>query len=436
MTTTRQLLQLFLNSTGVTTDTRQVKEGQLFVALKGDNHDGNQYAAQALEKGAAYAVVDDPNTIASDRYLLVDNGLVALQELAKAFLAHLKQTTGLRVLAICGSNGKTTTKELTARVLGTTFQTFATPGNLNNHIGVPLSILRLTEADQLAVLELGANAPGEIALLSTIADPDAALITNVGKDHLEGFGTVEGVAKANGEVFDYVMAKGGAIFINETEPYLCDLVPGYHNVVTYPKGNGLSFQVLHKGPELNLSVSYDGATHELQTNMVGSYNLANVATALTIGLHYQVPLDAALAAIASYTPANMRSQLVKREANQVLLDAYNANPSSMELALRSLNEMQTDLSKGFFIGDMAELGPDSEQEHKAMGELAATLTNISLIAFVGPKMAVAASACPGSLHFQDKAAAIFWLQTQKLNKHLILLKGSRSSAMEQLLEAL
>lgn len=423
----------FQRSSGICTDTRKLEAGQLFFALKGESFNGNLYAAQALAAGASLAVVDDASVVSSDKYILVPDVLQALQDLARHHLSVLKQA-GLKVLAVCGSNGKTTTKELVSRVLATKYKTFATPGNLNNHIGVPLSILQLTPQHHWAVLELGANAAGEIALLCTMADPDAALITNIGKDHLEGFGTVAGVAAANGEVFDYVKAKGLPLFCNTQEEWVVKLVGQYTPVITYP-GVGDTFTYSAEPSDTFLKVGLEDGT-VVTTGLVGHYNFANVATALAVGQWAGVPLQEAAEAAASYRPTNMRSQIVETGSNTLILDAYNANPSSMVPALENLASMHWNgLPKAFFIGDMAELGPDSEEEHKAIGRLAASL-NIQYKVFVGTRMLAAHAECPGSLHFSTRADAKAWLMNEPLKGHLVLLKGSRSSGMEQLQDAL
>ena len=432
MTDTQALYDLYLRSSGICTDTRKITQGSLFFCLRGANYDANLFAQQALDAGALAVVVDAEHhqeRTSAEGYQVVPDSLEALQQLA----THHRIALGLKVIAVCGSNGKTTTKELLSLVLSTKYNTFATPGNLNNHIGVPLSILQLNLSHEIAVLELGANGPDEIALLCEIARPDAGF-----KDHLEGFGSVDGVARANAELFDYLILHNGQLFCNTQEPEVKVLVSQYGSAFTYP------------GPEDDYTCSLvsadgyikieDAKGRTFGTQLVGAYDFGNVATALAIGHYFGVDPDAAAEAVASYQPGNMRSQIVLGQSqyqNTILLDAYNANPSSMELAIQNFAAMSWQgKSKALFVGDMFELGPDAEAEHAAIGNLVSGLSSIKVPVFVGGLMKSAHEQCPGSYHFETRAAAEAWLQDNPLQDHFVLLKGSRGMAMERLLPAL
>lgn len=428
-----QLYQHFLSSSGVTTDTRKLTAGSIFFALKGANFDGNEFVSQALQADVNIAITDHADNLKldPDRVILVNDVLDTLQQLAR----HHRRALGLKVVAVCGSNGKTTTKELLSLVLATKFKTFATPGNLNNHIGVPLSILQLDATHEVAVLELGANHPGEIKVLCDTAEPDMGFITNVGKDHLEGFGSVEGVARANGELFDFLLAHGGQVFANVKEGLVLELTKPFVNVLTYPTdGTSYPCKLVDSSGYIKVS-DYTGGL--IETRLVGAYNLDNIATALAVGAYLGVDPEAARAAVASYQPANMRSQIVEATRNTILLDAYNANPSSMSLALENLDIMNWyDKPKAFIIGDMFELGPDELAEHVAIGHLASRLQTISIKIFVGNLMKHAADACPNSHWFQSHDQAIAFIKQENLSDHFILLKGSRGMRMEKLQEVL
>lgn len=428
-----QLYQHFISSTGVTTDTRKLKQGSVYFALKGANFDGNAFVDQAIAEGVKLAVTDNPENLSlgHDNVWLVDDTLITLQQLAQ----YHRRQLGLKVVAVCGSNGKTTTKELLALVLATKFKTFATPGNLNNHIGVPLSILQLDKTHEVAVLELGANHAGEIKVLCDIAEPNMGFITNVGKDHLEGFGSVEGVAKANGELFDFLQRTKGQVFANVKEPLVMELTKPFESVLTYPSADtDYPCELVDTAGYIKVC-DYTGGL--IQTKLVGGYNLDNIATALAVGAYLGVDPALARLAVESYQPANMRSQIIEATNNTILLDAYNANPSSMTLALENLDLMSWhNKPKAFIIGDMFELGPDEVEEHRAIGQLANSLTTINLKMFVGKLMKHAAESCAGSYWFPNHSEAISYIKSSNLSNHLVLLKGSRSMKMEQLQEVL
>jgi len=424
----------------VSTDSRQPQPGTLFFALNGPSFRGADFAAQALERGARHAVVDDAALAARDpaRYTHAPDPLAALQALA---LAHRRRFRG-PVLAITGSNGKTTTKELLTGVLAQKYRVLATVGNLNNHIGVPLTLLRLRPQEhELAVVELGANPQGEIGGYCQYAEPTHGLITNIGKAHLEGFGGQEGIAKGKGELFDYLAAHGGTLFVNTADARLPGIAakavaanqagpapvlstyPGpadtYPAVLLAAGANGLRLRL------------WDGI--ETTTTLTGDYNFANLAAAAAVGAYFGVSGPQVAAALAAYEPDNNRSQRVRTaHGNDLVLDAYNANPSSMAAALRSF-AAAPDGPKLVILGDMFELGDEAEAEHRALGELLTELglTNALLI---GPLLRAAAAACPAAHHCPDKAAAAAWLRQHSPRGQQLLLKGSRGMALETLLE--
>lgn len=431
MSQTEHLLNLFLQSSGVNTDTRTIQQGQLFLALKGPNFNGNQFAHRALDAGALHVVLDEPpaTPLPSGSFTLVENGLKALQQLANAY----RKTLPAKVLAIGGSNGKTTTKELVTRVLVTKFKTFATPGNLNNHIGVPLTLLKTPSDTEMLVVEMGANEPGEIAELCEIAEPDFGLITNIGKDHLEGFGTVEGVAAANSELFYYLYKHQGQVFVNTLEPHVMRMASRFQSIISYPKQGDYYHAEYVKDGQFYLSY-LDEHGKLSTTNLVGTYNFANVATALCVGKYFGTNPDATNEAIASYRPANNRSQIVETGRNRVILDAYNANPSSMQAAIENFLSLQTE-KKALFLGDMLEMGHQSQAEHEQIGLLTKN-PDFELVGLVGKDMKYAADKNPKARYFETPAEAKSWLKENKLEGYTLLLKGSRGLKMEQLIEEL
>ncbi|GGE99155.1 UDP-N-acetylmuramoyl-tripeptide--D-alanyl-D-alanine ligase [Hymenobacter cavernae] len=413
----------------VSTDSRQAQDGTLFFALNGPSFRGRDFAPQALEKGARHAVVDDPDLAAADpgRYTYAPDPLVALQQLAQY---HRRQLT-IPVLAITGSNGKTTTKELVNSVLSQRYRVQYTRGNLNNHIGVPLTLLSIRpDEHELAIVEMGANHQGEIALLSSLAEPTHGLITNIGKAHLEGFGGEEGVAKGKAELFQFLAAHDGTAFINTTDPKLPTLGAPVPRQVTYPNlGDTYPATLLNAAPRIVLRL-FDGTVAEAQ--ITGDYNFPNLAAAAAVGTHFGVSTAAIATALGAYEPTNNRSQLVETARNRVILDAYNANPSSMAAALRSFAARPTDAQgKVVILGDMFELGPESSREHADLGRLLAELP-IDTVLLVGEEMQNAA-ATSAALYFATKAEAAQWLEIQNLHDQLILIKGSRGMGLETLL---
>jgi UDP-N-acetylmuramoyl-tripeptide--D-alanyl-D-alanine ligase len=352
-----KLYKLFVQHPAVCTDSRNIIKNSIFFALKGDHFDGNHFALQALEQGAAYAVVDDPALPPHPRLILTDDTLKALQDLACMHRKKLK----IPLLAITGTNGKTTTKELAAQVLSTKYKVGVTCGNLNNHIGVPLTLLRMNAATQIGIVEMGASHPGEIAQLCRIALPDYGVVTNVGKAHLQGFGSLEGVRKAKGELYDYLAKNRGVIFYNIDNPLLCSMAKEHQGKQLIPYGGGratiLPTDEAH--PFLRLAVK---GFPEISTHLVGSYNTDNVLAALAIGNTFGVPPHAAATAINNYIPSNNRSQLLQTAQHTVIIDTYNANPSSMAAAINNFAALHYP-NKCAILGDMLELGADSAAEH-------------------------------------------------------------------------
>lgn len=435
MTSTPDLYFRFLECTGVSTDTRQITPSCLFVALKGDQFNGNQFALQALASGARYAVVDEAGIAAQhpDQCLLVPNGLTALQDLAR----HHRQTLTIPVLGLTGSNGKTTTKELIAGVLSKQFNTYATHGNLNNHIGVALTLLSLNETHELAVVEMGANHQQEIALLCSIAQPTHGLITNVGKAHLEGFGGMAGVRKGKGELYDYLAQTAGTVFINSRDQTLTAMYRERLKTLRPempPVGNGFAEVIFYPGEPVELVqespvVVYRTADGQaVTTHLPGRYNFENMLAALAVGHYFGVSDAESHHAIAHYNPTNNRSQVVTRGTNTILLDAYNANPSSMAAAVQQFTR-QAARRKMVILGDMYELGPESVAEHAALGKLVAE-GRFDLVLLAGQDMKWALGALPNAYYFPDKFSLHNWLIDHPQTDTHILVKGSRGMKLE------
>ena len=419
----------------VSTDSRQPQPGTLFFALNGPSFRGADFAPQALAKGAAYAVVDDVALAATDptRYTFAPDPLAALQALAR----HHRRQFAIPVLAITGSNGKTTTKELLTAVLAQQFHVLATIGNLNNHIGVPLTLLRLRAGEHdFAVIEMGANHRGEIAAYCQWAEPTHGLITNIGKAHLEGFGGAEGVALGKGELFDYLTRTGGTAFVNTLDPRLPSLAAQVPTTLTYPRVmDNYPATLLSADPAVALRLG-DGT--ELVAQLTGDYNFPNLAAAAAVGQYFGVSTDKIAAALARYNPQNNRSQLLRTPAgNDLILDAYNANPSSMAAALRSFaaRPAAAGQTKLVVLGDMFELGEASAAEHRQLGQLLAQLP-LPQGLLIGPEMAEAATAAGHFQHFATKAAAAEWLRANPVRGQQVLVKGSRGMALETLVELL
>jgi UDP-N-acetylmuramoyl-tripeptide--D-alanyl-D-alanine ligase len=423
-----KIYSCFLRSAGITTDTRKIAKGQMFLALKGPNFNGNAFAAQALEMGAAFVVLDEKPDFEDPRIVFVQDGLKALQDLGH----HHRQVWGKPLIAVCGSNGKTTTKELIFCALSSEKKVFSTPGNLNNHIGVPLSLLQIKDEHEMAVIEMGANHPDEIAELCEIAQPDSGLITNIGKDHLEGFGSIENTAQANGELFDFLEKNGGIAFINSADEWNRILAQKVSRKFTFPGAkDDFEVKLLPSGFFLSLQVP---GFEVKQTKLMGLYNFHNLATALAVAQYYGINMEKALDAVCAYSPSNNRSQLIEKESNIIISDAYNANPSSVLAALENLLSLPNS-GKWAFLGDMLELGADSEKEHGLLGSWAAEHSEIQFVV-VGPEMRAFAQACPSAHYFESKEAFEAFLSQSKIKDSVILLKGSRGMKMETALSYL
>lgn len=430
-----QLYSIFLQYPVVSTDTRQLPPGCIFFGLKGDSFDGNRFAAQALENGAAYAVIDDPQYATDERLVLVPDVLKALQQLATYHRLRFE----IPVIAIGGSNGKTTTKELISNVLVNHYPCHFTKGNLNNHIGVPLTLLSMPADTEVAVIEMGTNQPGDIEQLCAIARPTHGLLTNIGKEHLEGFGSLEGVKKAEAELFDYLAGHSGTIFLNLSEEHLPEMAERNLRRVEYressvlnPNNNSIEIQLLQDMPFVEAAfLSEEDVRVEVRTHLFGRHNFNNVMTAIALGIYFKVPAATIKSALESYRPSNNRSQIVSYGSNTVLLDAYNANPSSMEPALKSLQAMPAE-RKVAILGDMLELGDQSRKEHDAILELAAGM-GLDHLVLVGKEFGETPFRKFGALHFADNTAAKTWLEDQNLQNALILIKGSRGIRLEKVI---
>jgi UDP-N-acetylmuramoyl-tripeptide--D-alanyl-D-alanine ligase len=414
------LYQIYLQHPHIQTDTRKIQPGELFFALKGDNFNGNAFAEQALSAGAAYAIVDEPVNSSDTRILHTDDVLSTLQTLAR----HHRQQLNIPFIAITGSNGKTTTKELVHAVLSSQYITYTTSGNFNNHIGIPLTLLKVRADAQMAVIEMGANHQREIAGYCTYALPTHGLITNCGKAHLEGFGGVEGVRKGKGELYDHLRATGGTAFVMWDYDYLREMSNGIKAIIRYGTADAdIIGHLLQSEPFLQVQL---GDATVLQTQLVGAYNLPNVLAAIAIGHHFNVPVEKMVQAIESYSPSNSRSQLVESGSNKIILDAYNANPSSMKLAIENFAAIKAD-KKILMLGAMAELGEESLDEHRAL---------VSLIEQYSWEKVVLVGGDFGKLshpylYFDHSSAAQAWYREQGFDHCYILVKGSRSMQMEK-----
>ena len=423
-----ELYELFLHHEKITTDSRHCPANSLFFALKGERFDGNQYAAKALEAGAAYAIIDNPEYLSGDRMILVDNVLDCLQQLAHRH----RKALGIPVIGITGTNGKTTTKELLASVLATKFNVLATEGNLNNQIGVPLTLLRMNPDHEIAVVEMGASHPGDIDELVHIVAPNYGLITNVGCAHLEGFGSFEGVLHTKGELYDYLRHTIGKIFINQENKDLMGIAHGLEQI-TYGQHEG-AFAVGHvveSNPFLTFDWKQQGKIHVVETHLVGAYNIDNVLAAVAVGRYFKIPAERISRAIAAYEPTNNRSQYKKTERNDLIIDAYNANPTSMKAALDNFASLPVH-PKAVVLGDMLELGKTSDELHSGIvRQLQAEA--FDKVYLCGQHFARTADSFPSFTTTEELIAA---LRQDKLEGYHILIKGSHSMGLETVVELL
>lgn len=420
------LHQRFLKHPGVSTDSRNIPEDGMFFALKGPTFNGNAFAADALEKGAAYAVVDDPKVVSGKRTILVPDVLKCLQELATFHRHYCKA----RIVALTGSNGKTTTKELIASVLSKKFRTVATKGNLNNHIGVPLTLLRLRADTEMAVVEMGANHQGEIAFLCSLAQPDFGYITNFGKAHLEGFGGFEGVIRGKSEMYAYLKAAGKTIFMNADDPIQRDLLGSYIHKVGFSTENPQYFRIANLGARPFVELEADGV--RMATRLIGAYNFPNCAAATLMGKYFNVPLPLIREALEAYEPENNRSQIIQRDGLRIILDAYNANPTSMTAALTQLEQLDAP-RKIAILGDMFELGEAAAAEHLAIGQLALS-KGFDQVVLVGENFHAGGLPTDRFRNFDELSA---YLASNSLQgPATVLIKGSRGMALERVLKLL
>jgi UDP-N-acetylmuramoyl-tripeptide--D-alanyl-D-alanine ligase len=417
-----ELYEIFKQYPSVQTDTRKLKKGDLFFALRGPNFNANAFAETALDNGAVYAIIDDAAYNTRAGMILVDDVLATLQQLA---LYHRNQFT-IPFIGITGSNGKTTTKELIHAVLCTTFKTYTTEGNLNNHIGVPLTILRIKDDAEMAVIEMGANHIGEIASYCEYARPDYGLITNVGKAHLEGFGGYEGVKKGKGELYDHLRTNAGTAFVMWDYEYLREMSAGIKKVIKYGTRDAeITGQVIESEPFLQVAVQ----GHVVKTQLVGAYNLPNVLAAFAVGKYFGVDEKKIVDALQAYAPSNSRSQLIEKDGNRIILDAYNANPSSMRAAIENFHKIGGG-DKVLVLGAMAELGDESLHEHREMVKLIEKYPwkDVALVGGDFLKIDTPFKT------FGDAAEAANWLRSSGFKNVYLLIKGSRSMRMERVLE--
>ena len=425
-----KLYQLFRKHPAVTTDSRNIPDQSLFFALKGDNFNGNRFADEALTRGAAFAVIDEPEFATTDRMILVDDVLRCLQQLASYHRAQLK----LPILAITGTNGKTTTKELLAAVLSKKFKIHFTQGNLNNHIGVPLTILSFTPKTEIGIIEMGANHPGDIKLLCEIADPDFGIVTNIGKAHLEGFGSFEGIIKTKSEMYDYLRKKDGKCFINADNPLLIKQAKDVEQI-NYGKSTDyfMTGELATADYHLVVKALFPKGWLYLKSKLIGDYNFENVMAAACVGKYFEVDPLLIQQALDEYTPTNNRSQLIRNEKNTIIMDAYNANPTSMMMALSNFAGIKNE-HKCLILGDMLELGEVSETEHQKIADYieSQTFTDVFL---VGPlfKRTITGK---DKKKFDNAELLSQYLKMQPIENKFILVKGSRGIRLEKILEQL
>jgi len=400
----------------------------MFFALKGPNFNANAFAADALEKGARYAVVDDPVYTKDNRCLLVDDVLTALQLLAR----YHRDQLSIPVIGLTGSNGKTTSKELVAAVLAKKFRTLATQGNLNNHIGVPITILSITPDIEMAVVEMGANRLGEIEQLCRIANPTHGFITNIGKAHIGTFGGFENIIRGKSELYQHLISNNGQVWINSANPILANMARRFQRPLFYPAASDYYHcELIAADPYVRLRTEEQVV---VSTQLVGAYNFENVAVALCIGKYFGVPASAAQEAVATYVPSNMRSQVVRRGTNIIILDAYNANPSSMESAVTNLASMASGHTVAI-LGDMYELEEQTEVEHRQLGKLV-NEKGIEEVLLCGAHIRAALESCPAAHYFPSRDELLAYLREHPFSQSTILVKASRGMGLEKVMDVL
>ena len=421
-----QLYNRYLQNPKICTDTRKITEGCIFFALKGPHFNGNEFAKEALKKGASYAVIDDELYAIDDKYILVKDALTTLQELARFHRKELK----CKVLGITGSNGKTTSKELCLQVLKKKYNTLATSGNLNNHIGVPLSILSIGTDTEIAIIEMGANHINEIEFLCGIAQPDYGVITNVGKAHLEGFGSLEGVLQAKTELYRYLATKDAPVFVKDNDYVLIDKIPKECPIIRYGELKDSNYIIKSNGAQPFVEVLLNET--QIQSQLIGDYNFDNIALSIAIGMEFGVETIDIKKAIESYVASNNRSQIIKTNANTILLDAYNSNPMSLEKAIQNLENIKHE-NKVMILGDMFELGEETNIEHQKIIDqcLKSGVSNVFLVGKIF-------NAINNTKYtsFDKTTDLVELLKTQSIEDAFILIKGSRGMKLEQVVNCL
>lgn len=424
--TKEQLYEIYKSHPSVQTDTRKLKPGDIFFALKGENFNGNSFVKQAIDSGAAYAITDEKEFEIAGKTILVENVLASLQQLAK----YHRQQFSIPVLAITGSNGKTTTKELIHAVLSTSFKTYTTEGNLNNHIGVPLTLLKIKKNAEIVIVEMGANHLGEIASYCSWTLPTHGLITNCGKAHLEGFGNLDGVKKAKGELFDHLLNNSGTAFVMWDYDYLREMSRGIPTIIKYGTTDAdIEGKTIKSEPLLEAEITKGTNLGHLKTQLVGEYNLANVLAGVAVGKYFGVQDEKIKYAIENYSPSNSRSQLLKKGSNTIIMDAYNANPSSMRLAIENFSNQHAS-EKILLLGAMAELGKESLAEHKGIIDLIGQSKWKKVVLVGGDFMKIDNP----YLKFENPIQVKEWIQQQHFENTHMLIKGSRSMQMEKIIE--
>ncbi len=422
----KDLYKLYLQYPSIKIDTRKLAKGDLFFALKGANFNGNNFAKAALDAGAAYVIVDEELNFNDKKIIKTADVLLTLQQLAK----HHREQFNIPFIAITGSNGKTTTKELVHAVLSTTYKTYTTEGNLNNHIGIPLTILKIKKNAEMAVIEMGANHQKEIEDYCLYTLPTHGLITNIGKAHLEGFGGIEGVRKGKGELFDFLKANHGTAFMNNDDNYLKEISTGIKKVISYGTSEGsVTGRSISSSSFLEVEIIKGTNIRTIKTQLVGEYNLLNVLAAVTIGKYFNVADEKIKSAIENYFPSNSRSQLIKKGSNIIILDSYNANPASMKAAIENFAQM-SGINKILLLGSMMELGEESEKEHKRIIKLIDKY-KWKAVVLVGDNFKNINNSYQQFANAEETKA---WLKNQHLQDSQVLIKGSRSMQMEKVLE--
>ena len=423
--TIQELHKRFLEQPLICTDTRNIQPDSIFFALKGENFNGNTFAEIALDKGASLVIADDPDYATEENIILVDNALSCLQSLA----TYHRNYCNARVIALTGSNGKTTTKELIYAVLSKKYRTIATKGNLNNHIGVPLTLLSIKEDTEMAIVEMGANHLGEIEFLANIAQPDFGYITNFGKAHLEGFGGEEGVIKGKSELYEYLKAHNKHIFLNADDPVQTKKLATYIKKLGYSSDNPQYYNIKLTSSDPFVSLTVEDMS--ISTRLIGTYNFTNCSAAILIGKYFNVPLEDIKVALENYVPKNNRSQLLKKNGHNIILDAYNANPTSMKAALDNFNEMKA-AHKTVFLGDMFELGKSANEEHQNIANVVGDM-KFDMAFLIGENFNSTRTNLKKFSNFEELS---LFLQSHELPDGDILIKGSRGMALERILDYL